>query len=390
VLVGTSSGLARLNTDGSRDPCFNPSINGYNVDSLLVQPDGRVLVGGSFSTVNGVSRNGISRLNINGSLDTSFDPGSGANGVVAIALQPDGNVLIGGSFLTVNGMTRPYVARLFGGSSGPRLRLFSSNSNAVVVAWQSPSTGFTLQQSTDLASPNWVNVAVTPTTVGLENQVTLSPPATSRFFRLFSISTNTPPPLAPPAPAPILTAVAGEGIVALSWTSLPGVTVHHLQRATNYDGPFTTIASPSVASYNDTTVVNNSTYFYRVSVTYPCGESANSTPISATPHYLSTVHVQSIIMSFVAQGARYHTRAVVKVVDNTGTPFNGATVTGNFTGSINNAGRTGITAANGEAIITSSSTIKNGTVTFTVTGITTGTFNYNPGANMVSSATISR
>jgi uncharacterized delta-60 repeat protein len=392
VLLGSSAGLAWLNSDGSRDPCFNPTIaySGYaNVLVAVLQPDGRVLIGGSFSAVNGVSRNGIARLNGNGSLDSSFDPGSGANATVrAIALQPDGNVLIGGDFLTVNGVTRPYVARLFGGSSGPRLRVFSTSNSAAIVAWPSPSAGFTLQQNTNLVAPNWVNVATTPATVGLENRVTVSPPTGQRFFRLSSDAVSTPPP--PPGPAPTVTAIAGDGRVSLSWTTVLGATGHHIQRATNYNGPYTTIAHPSTASYTDTTAINGTTYYYIVSLIYPCGEGANSFPVGSTPQAAPTVHVQSITLSFVAQGSHYNTRAVVKVVDNTGTPFSGATVTGNFTGSINNAGRTGVTSANGDAIITSSSSIRNGTVTFTVTGVVTGTFGYNPGANVVSSATITR
>jgi hypothetical protein len=132
------------------------------------------------------------------------------------------------------------------------------------------------------------------------------------------------------------------------------------------------------------------TYYYIVSVIYPCGESASSLRVGSTPHIPPSVHVQSITLSFVPQGSRYHTRAVVKVVDHTGTAFSGVTVTGNFTGSINNAGRTGVTSGNGEAIITSSSTIKNGTVTFTVVGVAAWLLDYYPDANVVTSATISR
>jgi len=392
LLVGNGAGLVWLNGDGSRDPCFNPAFEGY-LSSLAValQPDGRMLVGGSFSAINGVSRNGIARLNSNGSLDTSFDPGTGANGTVtAIAVQPDGKVLIAGNFVTVNGIVRPYVARLFGGSSVPRLRLFPTGNNALTVAWPSPSTGFALQQNTNVATPNWVNSTAVPTTVGLENQVAVSAPAGQRFFRLFSNATNAPPPSppAPPAPAPQVTATAGDGRVLLSWTTFPGATGHHVQRATNYNGPYTTIAHPSSTNYTDTAAANGATYYYIVSVIYPCGESLASYSVGATPY--RSVRVQSITMSFVAKGPRYETRAVVKLVDNSGTPFSGATVTGNFTGSINNAGRTGVTAGNGEATITSSSAIKNGTVTFTMIGVAAGTVPYNPDANIVTAATISR
>jgi uncharacterized delta-60 repeat protein len=110
------SGIARLNANGSLDSSFNPGTgaNGL-VRSIAVQPDGKVLIGGDFTTFNGPNRNHIARLNANGSLDLSFNPGTGANGnVSSIALQPDGNILIGGDFTTVNGVVRPRVARLYG------------------------------------------------------------------------------------------------------------------------------------------------------------------------------------------------------------------------------------------------------------------------------------
>lgn len=110
--------IARINTDGSLDTSFN---TGSGLDdpgrSIVVLPDGKILVGGQFSTYNGVTRNGIVRLDANGSLDTSFDPAEGADGYVeAIAVQPDNRILIGGSFENYNGTARRGIARL--GSAG--------------------------------------------------------------------------------------------------------------------------------------------------------------------------------------------------------------------------------------------------------------------------------
>jgi uncharacterized delta-60 repeat protein len=108
--------IARLNADGSLDTGFNlgSGLDNYYVFTLAVQSDGKVLIGGGFSTVNGVTRNHVARLNADGSLDTSFNPGSGANGsyVYGLALQSDGKVLIGGSFNTFNGVARSCIARL--------------------------------------------------------------------------------------------------------------------------------------------------------------------------------------------------------------------------------------------------------------------------------------
>jgi uncharacterized delta-60 repeat protein len=112
-------GIARLNADGSVDNGFD-DCGGANdrVYAVALQPDGKILVGGEFTQVNNVARNRIARLNADGTLDTGFDPGSGASGAVwAIAVQPDGKVLIGGYFGTVDGVARNGIARLNGDGS---------------------------------------------------------------------------------------------------------------------------------------------------------------------------------------------------------------------------------------------------------------------------------
>jgi uncharacterized delta-60 repeat protein len=106
--------IARLNADGSLDTGFNPGTGASNsVYAIALQPDGKIIIGGSFVMYNGTARNYIARLNTDGSLDTGFDPGSGANGYVrAIALQSDGKIIIGGEFTTYSGTGRNYIARL--------------------------------------------------------------------------------------------------------------------------------------------------------------------------------------------------------------------------------------------------------------------------------------
>ena len=111
--------MARLNADGSLDTGFDPGTGPNSlVLAIAQQTDGKVLIGGFFTTINGTPRNRIARLNVDGSLDTGFDPGTGANSpVLAIAQQADGKVLISGFFTTINGTARNYIARLnFDGS----------------------------------------------------------------------------------------------------------------------------------------------------------------------------------------------------------------------------------------------------------------------------------
>lgn len=107
------NGLCRILPDGALDVTFSSGITSGGVVDMAVQPDGRILIGGTFTQYAGVARNRIARLEPDGSLDLGFDPGAGANQEVnAIALQPDGRVVIGGSFTTYNGVPRARVARL--------------------------------------------------------------------------------------------------------------------------------------------------------------------------------------------------------------------------------------------------------------------------------------
>lgn len=106
--------IARLHADGTLDTTFDPGLGPNDgVLALAVQPDGKLIVGGYFTAINGARRNYLARLNSDGSLDTTFKLGSGPNDwVLTLAVQPDGKILVGGLFWTINTVTRQRVARL--------------------------------------------------------------------------------------------------------------------------------------------------------------------------------------------------------------------------------------------------------------------------------------
>ena len=108
------SNLARLNADGTLDTTFKPPVGGYYsvINSLVVQPDGRILVAGSFSSLCGQPRTNIARLNPDGTLDASFNPRAGGSCVYCMALQADGKILLGGLFTNLIGQPRTNLARL--------------------------------------------------------------------------------------------------------------------------------------------------------------------------------------------------------------------------------------------------------------------------------------
>ena len=130
---GTSRNcIARVNANGSLDTAFNPIIlsgTTTEIDSLAVQADGKILLGGNFTTVGGTTRNRIARLNANGSLDTGFNPNANGN-VYGLAVQADGKILLAGNFTTVGGATRRSLARV--NANGSLDMGFNPNANSTV------------------------------------------------------------------------------------------------------------------------------------------------------------------------------------------------------------------------------------------------------------------
>lgn len=106
--------IARLNSDGSVDLAFKTNLGTgittdySSVNTVTIQPDGKILVGGEFDAFNGAMHNNIFRLNESGTLDASFNTGIGFNkAVTCMALQPDGKILVGGNFFLYNGASVP-------------------------------------------------------------------------------------------------------------------------------------------------------------------------------------------------------------------------------------------------------------------------------------------
>jgi uncharacterized repeat protein (TIGR01451 family)/uncharacterized delta-60 repeat protein len=112
-------GIARLNADGSLDTTFDPGI-GFNnaVFDIAIQPDGKIIAVGDFTSYNGIGANRIVRINTDGSIDPTINFGSGANNFISsVSLQADEKLVIGGGFTSYNGIPRNYIVRIVGGTN---------------------------------------------------------------------------------------------------------------------------------------------------------------------------------------------------------------------------------------------------------------------------------
>ncbi len=135
-------GILRLNSNGTLDTTFNSTgagfatmnatstRNGNNASVIVLQPDGKIIIGGYFTHYNNTVRNNIVRLNSDGSLDTTFNVGTGfnnnvihpvtgTNGLIrslVLDVVSDPNkwyVYVGGDFTAYNGTACDEIVRLF-------------------------------------------------------------------------------------------------------------------------------------------------------------------------------------------------------------------------------------------------------------------------------------
>ena len=162
-------GLARLNPDGTIDSSFAPPPD-LKLESvgappqIALQPDGKLIVGSNFNTSEGGGR--LVRLNLDGSLDAvlAFDPGvSQGWPIYQILVQPDGKILVCGDFTMVNGLPRVGIVRLNVGDSAPALLCSVprvSNNNQIDFQVNGPTNQIIVIEATsDLVSPQWTAIS---------------------------------------------------------------------------------------------------------------------------------------------------------------------------------------------------------------------------------------
>ncbi len=167
----TRNHMARLETDGRADQTLNLSIVGSDILATAVQPDGKILIGGSFSAVSGVTRNNIARLNTDGTVDLAFDPNATGDfpAVVSIAVQPDGKILVAGSFTSIGGEMRTNFARL--DATSGLADSFDPNAGGTAqvlsIAVQADGNILAVGSFTDLGGQMRSNIARLDATTGL-------------------------------------------------------------------------------------------------------------------------------------------------------------------------------------------------------------------------------
>jgi uncharacterized delta-60 repeat protein len=143
-ITSANIAVARLNANGSLDTTFGAGTSDGSIDgvvtlslgdgedsgqSVAVQADGKIVVLGTSTSLEGSENIIVARLNSNGSLDTSFGAGStddtpsgyvnlslgdGDDAADGLALQTNGKIVVAGTSTSIEGSENMIVARLLG------------------------------------------------------------------------------------------------------------------------------------------------------------------------------------------------------------------------------------------------------------------------------------
>ena len=183
----SSSGVAHLKADGSVDSLFAPgnSVQGGPVYHVIRQTNGRIVIGGGFTSVKGATANRLARLNSDGSPDSTFNIGTGPSDLVlSLAIEADGKLLAGGLFGTYNGTTVGPLARIYGDTPLPSVTVGPFDSGNVLISWPAWASGYGLQATSQLVPASWQAVTNGVTLQGDSQTVSTPTSAPAQFYRL--------------------------------------------------------------------------------------------------------------------------------------------------------------------------------------------------------------
>ena len=154
------------------------------------------------------------------------------------------------------------------------LSVSATATNITPITYQWRIGGNPIESAT---SSTYMIAAARPTDAG-SYDVVVANTAGSVTSSTATITVNLPP----PAPTGVA-AGPGNGVVALAWNASAGATSYKVKRGTTSGTYGTIFGNIATNSYSDTSVTNETTYYYIVTAVNSIGESSPSTEVTCRP-----------------------------------------------------------------------------------------------------------
>jgi len=140
--------VRKLKPNGTLDSTFNGAASDGSVNSMVLQPNGKLVIGGTFETVGGASHHALARLSTDGSVDSTFpdldfyvDAGNLNAYIENVLEQTDGNIVVGGNFSLADGQSRQYMARVITVEATVSKLTGLASGSSVVATWTRTGDG---------------------------------------------------------------------------------------------------------------------------------------------------------------------------------------------------------------------------------------------------------
>lgn len=180
--------IARIDLEGNFDASFNVGIgfSGGAVYGITEQFDGRLIVGGDFTSANGYIANAyLTRYLPNGNHDDTFIVSAPSSGfALTTTLAPDGGILVGGNFLFQFNRHYARGLTLLRADQPPSL-FIGGNGEQLTLTWPDVAGAFALEESGSVTGP-WTNSDLPVGLQGRRFAATNSTPTGPHFYRLHS------------------------------------------------------------------------------------------------------------------------------------------------------------------------------------------------------------
>lgn len=178
--------IIRLNNNGTRDLTFNPILNN-SVRDILIQPDGKIILGGVFTTVNGVNKNRLCRFNVNGTIDSNFDILTGFDNYVnSLTMDNNNKLMVAGSFNSYQSISTNKLMRLLGPS------VLSTNNFEIdkIIIFPNPVNDILFIENNENLEYEIFNITGKTVLNGINNQINVSSLEKGLYFLKVTLEKN--------------------------------------------------------------------------------------------------------------------------------------------------------------------------------------------------------